>query len=233
VVASEHHGNAILAALPATEHDWLNAALEPLAMTRGTVLYAPDSTITHVYFPLSGLVSLLVVTGDGDAIETGVVGAEGVVGGGIGTGAFRSLHRAVVQIEGKAMRMDAQVFAKAYGELPSFRGLVNSYQNFVLLQAQQNAACHALHDVESRLCRWLLQSNDVTGDATLPLTQEYLSHMLGVRRSSVSIMAHKLQGSNMIRYSRGIITILDRSGLEQCACECYGTLRAELKAAFA
>ncbi len=111
-------------------------------MTRGTVLYAPDSTITHVYFPLSGLVSLLIVTGDGDAIETGVVGAEGVVGGGVGTGAFRSLHRAVVQIEGKAMRMDAQVFAKAYGELPVFRGLVNSYQNFVLLQAQQNAACH-------------------------------------------------------------------------------------------
>jgi CRP-like cAMP-binding protein len=232
VVASSNRQNAILSALPVAEQNWLNALLEQFAMQRGQTLIAPDSTITHACFPLGGLVSLLAVTKDGDAIETGVVGFEGVVGGGVGTGAFRSVHQAVVQMESEALRIEAPAFAKAYAELPVFRGLVNSYQNFVLLQAQQNAACHALHDVESRLCRWLLQATDVTGEPTLALTQEFLSHMLGVRRSSVSIMAHKIQRGGMIRYTRGNITILDRDGLKECACECYGVLRSEMSATF-
>jgi CRP-like cAMP-binding protein len=115
----------------------------------------------------------------------------------------------------------------AYHAYPRLRNLVNRYQLVLLAQAQQNAACHALHSVRSRLCRWMLQSQDMIGSPTFSLTQEFLSHMLGVRRNTVSVEAHSLQQAGLIRYTRGKITILDRDGVEDCACECYSVIRAE------
>ena len=128
---------------------------------------------------------------------------------------------------GNGLTMPKARFVDAYHTHPQLRNLVNRYQAILLLQARQNAACHALHSIRSRLCRWLLQSQDTIGSATFILTQEFLSHMLGVRRTSVSIDAHALQQAGLIRYARGHITILDRDGLEECACECYSIIRAE------
>jgi CRP-like cAMP-binding protein len=219
--------NALLAALPPEERQALDAVCEPFDLRCCADLQAPGSDIDHVIFPRSGLVSLITVTRSGKEIETGVVGADGIVGGTVATGARRSVHRSMVQIEGEAWRIAADHFVNAYEKMPVLRSLTNSYQNFVLLQAQQNAACHALHDVESRLCRWLLQAQDVTGLEVLNITQEFLALMLGVRRSSVSVFASKLQQSGALQYRRGRIEILDRDRVEQCSCECHDTLRRE------
>jgi CRP-like cAMP-binding protein len=115
----------------------------------------------------------------------------------------------------------------AYHTHPHLRNLVDRYQSILLVQAQQNGACHALHSVRSRFCRWLLQSQDMIGSDTFTLTQEFLSHMLGVRRNTVSVEAHAVQEAGLIRYRRGNITILNRDGLEDCACECYSVIREE------
>jgi CRP-like cAMP-binding protein len=133
----------------------------------------------------------------------------------------------MVQLDGAAMKMSAGDFVSAYRANEQLRSLENKYQMALLMQAQQNAACYALHSVSSRLCRWLLQSQDTIDSKKLHLTQQFLSHMLGVRRNTVSVEAHILQKAGLIRYTRGHITILDRSGLEQCACECYAVIRAK------
>jgi CRP-like cAMP-binding protein len=136
--------------------------------------------------------------------------------------------RATVQLDGAALRMPKKPFVNAYHAHPHLRNLVDRYQSILMMQARQNAACHALHSVRSRLCRWLLQSQDTIGSATFILTQEFLSHMLGVQRNTVSVEAHALQQAGLIRYRRGHITILNRDGLEDCACECYSVIRAEI-----
>jgi CRP-like cAMP-binding protein len=218
--------NRILAQLPAHEFDAIAASLTDVALEQETVLYPPDGPIHRVYFPLSGMVSLLSITQGGDAIETGIVGSDGIVGGSCAIDGELSFGQATVQLDAVALKMDASAFKVAYGAHEHLRSLVNKYQMVLLMQAQQNAACHALHTVNSRLCRWLLQSQDMVGSDKLHLTQEFLSHMLGVRRNTVSVEAHILQNAGLVRYSRGHITILDRPGIEQCACECYAVIRA-------
>jgi CRP-like cAMP-binding protein len=168
---------------------------------------------------------LLAVMRTGEQIETGIVGREGVVGASIGSDGSQSAGQATVQIAGSAWRIEAPKFLAIYQESIPFRTLMNKFQNVILLQAQQSAACHALHTVEARLCRWLLQSQDVTESDVVPLTQEFLSHMLGVGRNSVSLCAHALQTAGLIRYSRGQIKILNRDGLKESACECYEVIR--------
>jgi CRP-like cAMP-binding protein len=116
---------------------------------------------------------------------------------------------------------------QAYQERAALRSLVNRFQGLIMMQTQQSAACHALHSIEGRLCRWMLHAQDTVESNLIELTQEFLSHMLGVQRSSVSLTAHQLQKAGLIKYSRGRITILDRAGIEDCACECYGVLRQE------
>jgi CRP-like cAMP-binding protein len=189
---------------------------------------APGKPIDRVYFPISGLVSLLAVTRSGRQVETGVIGREGVVGAWIGVEGARSHGQATVQLDGSGWRLGAAPFLAVYAASPAFRGLMNRYQSFVSLQVVQAAACHAFHGVEARLCRWLLHADDVAQQGTLDLTQEFLSHMLGVQRTSVSKFAHGLQTAGLIRYSRGRITILNRKGVEKGACECYRTVRREL-----
>jgi CRP-like cAMP-binding protein len=154
-----------------------------------------------------------------------IVGKEGVVGASIGSDGLQSAGKATVQIKGSAWQVEASKFVEIYKASEPFRTLMNRFQNVVLLQAQQSAACHALHTVQARLCRWLLQSQDVTDSDVVPLTQEFLSHMLGVQRTSVSLCAHALQSAGLIKYSRGQIKILDRRGLKKAACECYDAVR--------
>jgi CRP-like cAMP-binding protein len=195
-------------------------------MRSNAVLHESGAAIEYVYFPLSGMVSLLAVMQTGEAIETGIVGADGLVGGSAPINGHL-YGQATVQMEGPALKVPKAKFVDAYHAHPHLRSLVDRYQAILLMQAQQNAACHALHSVRSRLCRWMLQSADMIGSNTFSLTQEFLSHMLGVRRNTISVEAHSLAQAGLIRYTRGHITILNRDDLEECACECYAVIREE------
>lgn len=218
--------NRILNMLSATDSAVFRSSLTKVSMVQGTVLYPVGASIERVYFPLSGMVSLLVVMTTGQGVETGIVGREGLVGGSIASsGRLPSSSQAVVQIEGSAWQLPSSKFLSAFQDSARLRELVGEYQQAILFQAQQSSACHAVHTVEARLCRWLLQCRDVTESDLIVLTQEFVSHMLGVQRNAVSLCAHKLQESGLITYSRGSIKILDRDGLEDSACECYRVIR--------
>lgn len=218
--------NRIISRLDADERSWLQPHLKHVTLPRGLVLHAPDVKISDVYFPLGGMVSLLAVMKTGEQIETGIIGREGVVGGSIGYDGWESIGQATVQIAGHAWRLPSSNFLELYKASETFRGLTNRYQTFLFVQAQQSAGCHALHSIESRLCRWLLQSQDIMENDTIELTQEFLGHMMGVRRTSVTISARTLQSAGLIRYKRGAINILDRDGLQELACECYDVVRS-------
>jgi CRP-like cAMP-binding protein len=221
--------NRLLQRTSAADLARIRPDLRNFALQLGVVLHAPGASIKHVYFPRSGMVSLLTVMRTGEQIETAIVGREGVVGASIGgDGSTQSAGQATVQIAGSAWRIEAPKFLDLYRDSIRFRTLINRFQNTILLQAQQSAACHALHTVEARLCRWLLQSQDVTESDIVPLTQEFLSHMLGVQRNSVSLCAHALQTAGLIRYARGQIKVLNRDGLKESACECYEVVREHL-----
>jgi CRP-like cAMP-binding protein len=226
-VQSQHLvNNRILRQLSADELKSVQPWLTSMELRSSVVLHESGQPIERVYFPVSGMISLLAVMQSGEAIETGIVGADGVVGGDAAINGHM-FGQMTVQLEGVALTMPKAKFVDAYHKHPHLRNLVDRYQSILLVQAQQNAACHALHPVRSRLCRWLLQSQDMIGSATFSLTQEFLSHMLGVRRNTVSVEAHAVQAAGLIRYSRGRINILNRDGLEECACECYSVIRAE------
>jgi CRP-like cAMP-binding protein len=200
-------------------------------LTRGEVLHPPGEAIKHVYFPDSGMISMLTVMQTGEQIETAIIGREGVAGGWVAIDGANSNTQTTVQIDGSGWKIPAAKFVETYNTSDHFRSAMNSYQAIILFQAQQSAACHALHSVEARLCRWLLQAEDVMGSSDISLTQEFLSHMLGVRRTSVTLSAHKLQTAGMIQYARGKIKIINRDGLEECACECYAAIRQRIDSA--
>lgn len=223
--------NGILQQLSRKTLDLLEPHLRHIKLTHGTILHETGEAITFIYFPLSGMVSMLAVLKTGEAIEAGVVGREGFVGGYVSQRGWRAYGHAVVQIAGEAMRINVRPFKKVYDASDDLRILINGYQAVLYFQAQQTAACQALHQVEARMCRWLLQAHDAVGGDTLHLTQELLSHMLGVRRTSVSGSANKLQQAGLITYKRGVIRILDRKGLEKAACECYAAVRGAIAGA--
>jgi CRP-like cAMP-binding protein len=203
----------------------LEPHLRKVKLAQGVVLHEAGETIANFYFPINGMVSMLAVLKSGEAIEAGVIGPEGFVGGYLGARGWRAYGHAVMQITGEALRISVRNFKKAYDVSDELRTLVNGYQAVMYFQAQQTAACQALHTVEARMCRWLLQARDAVGGDTLNLTQEFLSHMLGVRRTSVSGSANKLQEDGLITYKRGVIRVLDHKGLEKSSCECYAAVR--------
>jgi CRP-like cAMP-binding protein len=217
--------NRLLQMLAADDLARLHSHMTPFAMVRGKVLHEPALPIEHVYFPTKGMVSLLTVMSTGDQIETAIVGGEGVVGASIGIDGSQAATLAIVQVAGTAWRLPAHEFLEWYRASEQFRSVMNRFQHLLLLHAQQSAACHALHSVEARLCRWILQSQDMIETDNVPLTQEFLSHMLGVQRTSVSLCAQTLQKAGLIKYTRGEIRILNRAGLEDAACECYEAIR--------
>jgi CRP-like cAMP-binding protein len=183
--------------------------------------------VDQIFFPLSGMVSLLVVLKNGNAVETATVGREGVVGAMAGLGFHRSRVRAVIQLAGKVARISAPSFRKISATSPIISSLCLTYNEVLLTQARVTAACNLSHPMEARFCRWLLQSRDRAECDTVPLTQEFLSEMLGVRRTSVTEVAIKMQAAGVISYTRGIIKIVDLQKLTDRSCECYDTLRAE------
>jgi CRP-like cAMP-binding protein len=181
-----------------------------------------------VYFPESGLVSLNNISRSGDSVEVGIIGADGVVGGTALLDDLRSTSQATVQIPGKALKMPTRTFLESCNSTPMLRRLVARHQHLMLFEAQQTAACHALHSAEGRFCRWLLQARDLVRLSAIELTQESLSALLGVQRTSVSVIAHTLQNAGLIRYRRGRIEVIDELGLEEAACDCYNLIKQEI-----
>jgi len=213
--------NQLLAALPSNVLALLNSDLEPVSLPQGVVLLEPEDPIERVYFPETGMISLLVVTREGEAVETAVVGREGALGLQRGLGKRRSFTRATVQIAGRFLSIAAYKFEQASAASAPLRDLINRYTEVLWAEAQQTTACNAIHDASSRLCRWLLQSARCVGGDHLTLTQDFLGEMLGVRRTTVTLLAQELQRKGAIKYSRGKISILSQSTLEACACECH------------
>ena len=220
-------GNRLLAALPDDAFTLLEPDLRQLTLPQGVVCYSAGDPIDQVYFPHTGMISQLITTGDGDMVETSSTGREGAVGLQCGLGSRLSFTRATVQIPGKFSAISAARFEHATSRSATLRDLIMCYTETQWAEAQQTAACNAIHDGSSRLCRWLLQCADRTGSEQLLLTQEFLAEMLGVRRTTVTLLAQELQKRGVVRYSRGRITILDRPALEACACECYEAVKHE------
>jgi CRP-like cAMP-binding protein len=205
----------------------LERELKEISPTLGTVFFEPGELINNVYFPQTGMISLLVVTSNGDMIETATVGREGAVGFNRGLGERRSFTRATVQMPGRISIISAHAFEAASLASAPLRDMIARYTEVLWAEAQQIAACNAIHDASSRLCRWLLQSADRTESETMPLTQEFLAQMLGVRRTTVTLLAQELQNKGSIKYNRGKLMIVDRKALERCACECYRVINHE------
>jgi CRP-like cAMP-binding protein len=213
--------NLILRSLPAEEIAGLSDPLPNIRLEPQSVLYRRGEPIEHVYFLDSGIVSLLALGEDGRAIETGIVGREGVVGANVILGNGTQNAQAIVLTAGVARRLRKAQFLDWFEKSPALRSLVFNHLDFLLFQAQQNALCHALHSIEERLCRWLLQASDARSGDTVEVTQEFCAHIMGVQRTSLSMVAHGLQEAGSIRTMRGKISILDRARLENAACECY------------
>jgi CRP-like cAMP-binding protein len=216
--------NTLLASLPRGDFDRLLPNLSTLTLEQGTVLMEAGDEVDQIYFPHYGMLSLLAVLRDGKAIETATVGREGVVGAMAGLGLYKSLVRVVVQMPMSCTRIASPHFRTAAAASDPMRNLAIRYNEVLLSQARVTAACNALHSIEARFCRWLLQCADRAASVTIPLTQEFLAEMLGVRRTSVTEVASKVQSAGAITYSRGVIKILDRAALMRMSCECYETL---------
>jgi CRP-like cAMP-binding protein len=213
--------NRLLAALPRMSYLRLLPGLAPVELVFGEVLYEPDQPIQQVYFPTQSLVSLLTLVEGHLALEVGLVGWEGMVGFPLALGVSVSPVRALVQGGGPALRMSAARFRVELRRCPPLQRALYRYVHIMMAQISQTAGCNRFHVVEPRLARWLLMTRDRVRSAEFRMTQEFLSHMLGVRRVGVTEAASALQKRNLIEYTRGAIKILDHRGLEKAACACY------------
>jgi CRP-like cAMP-binding protein len=219
--------NELLAALPGAEWQRWLPQLEPVELALGQVLYESGSTLSHVYFPTTALVSLLYVMENGASAEIAVVGYEGMVGISLFMGGESTPSRAVVQSAGQAFRLAAQTIREESNRAGPVLHLLLRYTQALITQMTQTAACNRHHAVDQQLCRWLLLSLDRLQGNNLVMTQELIANMLGVRREGVTEAAGMLQNDGLIRYARGRITVLDRPGLEQRTCECYAVVKNE------
>ena len=221
--------NRLLSMLESAGEARLLRRMEWIELKRKDSLYRPDIPITHAYFPLTGVGSLVVDMQDGPSIEVGTMGNEGMVGMPLILGSDRSSTHAYVQIAGEFMRMPAADFAAELARESTFADVTRRYAQGFFAQVAQSTACLRFHAVEQRLCRWILTCHDRVGQDRVELTQEFLAVMLGVQRPSVTLAATALQKQGLIRYRRGVIDVVDRRRLEQTACECYGIVRKEFE----
>jgi CRP-like cAMP-binding protein len=221
--------NRVLAALPAEEHRRLLPHLEMVRLRQGEVLYHVGEAIRYAYFLRGGMASLLSLTGDGKAIEVGMIGNEGLVGVSVVLRSKTAPYETVMQLPGNAMRIRQDVLGAEFNRSGKLQELLLRYSHALLVQIAQSAACNRFHPMRERLCRWLLVSHDRVKTDTISLTQEFLAQMIGAPRSRVTLVAISLQESGLIRYSRGKIVILDRQRLENSSCECYKVVREQTR----
>ena len=219
--------NRLLAALPGREYGRLLPHLESVPLPFMEVLYEGGEPIKHVYFPGDGLISLLVVMDDGAVREIGVVGHEGMLGTAVALGVKTSPIRALIQLPGSAMRMEAAALRDELGRDGALPSLLRRYAHTLFTQVSQSAACVSSHAVDKRLSRWLLMTHDHAPADEFEMKHEFMAMMLGVTRSVVTRAAGRLQSEKMIRYTRGRVTVLDRRRLEATACECYGVGKSD------
>jgi CRP-like cAMP-binding protein len=224
--------NRLLAELDHHDFGVIAWQLRPFALKQGATLQEQGAVVDSVYFPLNGIVSLVTVMQSGDTVETAMIGREGGVGLFAGLGRWRAFARAMVQVPGMALCMPAAQFQEAVHRCEPIRNLVLQYKEALLSQVSRTAACTALHSLESRLARWLLQVTDRTDGTLTMITHDMMSQMLGARRTTVTLLAGKLQEGGLIQYRRGRISILDRPGLEAAACECYHAIRQRTEYVF-
>ena len=220
--------NHLLAALPTAEFERLSEHLELVPMLLGHILYEPGDQMQHAYFPTSAIVSLHYVMESGASAESAGVGNEGVVGVSLFMGGNTTPSSAVVQTAGHAYRLPGRLLKAEFGRGGMVQGLLLRYTQALITQMFQTAACYRHHSVEQQLCRWLLLTLDRRPAGELVMTQELVASMLGVRREGITQVAGGLQQAGFIRYRRGHISILDRSGLETRACECYAVVKKEI-----
>jgi CRP-like cAMP-binding protein len=213
--------NKFLSSLSLGDLELLRPHLHETKLVLSNVLFEPGEAIRRMYFPTAGVISLVVMMKSGDGIEAGMVGYDSVVGTPAALDGSLALQRAIVQMPGDAFTMDVPRIREAVASSRSLRIKLYEHDQTLLAQAQQSAACNALHLVEERLCRWLLRTRDLVKSNDLPITQEFLSQMIGVRRTSVTLAAQHLQTAGLITYRRGLITVRDAEGLEGSSCECY------------
>jgi CRP-like cAMP-binding protein len=220
-----HSPNNILSALSDDVSSALRPHLSLVEFKHGAVLAETGAATKNIYFPHSGIISLVVELDVGDMIETAMVGKDGVVNASSALDGKVSLNKAIVQLAGVGSAIAADAMRKVADQYADFRALLVRHEQVLFAQVQQSAACNASHLVEARMCRWLLRTRDLAGSEDLTITQEFMAQMLGVRRSSLSVVANTLQKAGFIRYRRGHVRILDRAGLEEAACECYGVVK--------
>ena len=221
-----HTSNAFLASLKPEDVASLRPHLKTVELAQGAVLFDVGATIHQVYFPHSGIVSLVVELTSGETIESAMIGRESIVGASSGLNGQVSVCKAIVQIAGAASALDSKRLRALSDSSATARAALFRHEQIILVQAQQSAACNATHTVEARLARWLLRCRDLQGSDDFQLTQEFIAEMMGVRRTSVSVVANTLQQAGLIRYSRGHIRILNLEGLQATACECYRNVKA-------
>jgi len=213
--------NSLLVLLDRTQEGVLFDSLSEFSAERNVVLQRAGEPARYVYFPVAGMISILAVMQNGEAVETASVGYDNAVGFNTALSGRNANSQLTVQLALKSLRISSAHFQNAYEHSAPVRHMVHIGNEMLLEQTQQSAACHALHEAEQRLARWLLQSHDYAGQDTLDLTQDFVSEMIGVRRTTVSLLATTLQAESLIRYRRGHVTVLDREGLERRTCECY------------
>jgi CRP-like cAMP-binding protein len=221
--------NRLLAMLPAEERERLLSRMERRSFKLRDPIFAADTPIAHVHFPLHGVASLLIYMEDGNMVEVGTVGNEGMLGIPLLHGAQQSHSAAMFQSRGETLVMRAADFQAELSNSTAFRHSVQRYAQGFLSQTSQSAACNRLHHLAQRMCRWILMMHDRVGEDRLDLTQEFIAAMLGVRRATVNLTAGVLQEAGLIVYQRGIVQVLDRAGLEDGACECYEVVRKEFE----
>lgn len=219
------YSNRLLNGLPRPDSRALAPLLTIVDLAQGVVISPSGEEAKFAFFPLGGMVSLVMVMRDGRAIETATVGREGGVGLMSAFGTHHSLVRAIIQLPTVAARVPVRVFRTFAAAHPAIGAMALAYNEALLKQATVTAACNGLHHVEARFCRWILQTCDCAESDVIRLTQEFLSEMLGVRRTSVTEVASRLQALGVISYARGVITVLDFAALKKISCECYETLR--------
>jgi CRP-like cAMP-binding protein len=217
----QHRRNRLLAALRPQDYASLEPHLRIVRLSEGELLHLPGEEIRQVYFLHSGIVSLMAISEEGHAIATASVGSEGAIGTIIGTGVVRAFTRAMVQAAGAASVIESSHFRRAVNKSESINNLLTRYHMAQMCQVQQTSLCNSVHDVTSRLSRLLLLLSEQVGDDIIWFSQEQLAHMLGVRRSTVTVAAQTLESQRFIKYRRGRIEIINRSQLKSIACECY------------
>jgi CRP-like cAMP-binding protein len=220
--------NKILLGLSHKDRDLALSKLELVRLKLHQVLYEAGETIKSCYFVNDGLVSILAVQPDGKSVEVGLIGSEGFTGLPLLVGYHSSPTRVITQGDGTAYRCSADVLRQLIRECPTLERQLHRFGQRLGMQITQIAACNRLHEVEERLARWILMSQDRLHSDNLPLTQEFLSHMLGTRRSSVTMAAGALQKAGLISYTRGSVSVVSREGLEDAACDCYGIVQQQL-----